>query len=577
MINPLRAVRKWFRDASSPFDGEQRPDPTADFWYNLINTPVQFGGQIVNPDTACKLATAYACTQAIAETVAMIPVGIFKQIDYRTTEYQPGHYLRPILTRKTNGYMNPFEFWEMMVITLYNYGNACAVKEKTKSGRIYALTPLQASLLSIKQDPITGRVVYTYRHTDGTPAEVFDQDDVFHLKFRTADGVKGRSPIDIAAGTFGFGLALEEYTNKVFTNGAFLSGFLKSPFAFETDEARDNFMDSFKRYTGVANSGKFGLLEQGVDYAPFQQNNQEAQLEALHRLSDIKIMKIYRMPPPLVQEIERGSSYATVEQLAIAFRQYTIAPVVSRIEFSADMQLLMENEGDLNIKFNLDALERGDLKSRTESLVSQLQYGLKTVNEGRHSLGDNPIEDPKGDEVMVSHNLIPISMVGEVATGAPPTQVQVETPPFDPENDPDDQPGEKKPPPDDSEEENSVLSKIRPVFKATLSRMNDIEARAVQRAIKKEGFGKWAEDFYPKHIELMRESLRPEFSMAADLIGQKDAELRLNKFLDFFLNHRRGLLAENLMDKVATGQTEPDVDYAGSLIFHLTEFSHARN
>ena len=572
MIKPLAAVKKFFR---GNVPGELRPDPTADFWYNLVSAPAYFGGMVVNADTAQKIATVYACTQAIAETIAMIPARMYRELDYRTMEETPDHALHTIFARAPNGFMDPFEFWEKMVVDLYNWGNAYALVLRTKSGSPYQLVPYQARYVTPRFDEAAQRVKYIIRRSDGKPSETKDQYDIFHLKFRTEDNITGRSPIEIATGTFGFGLALQQYLNRTFENGAFLNGFLTSPFAFQTDEARDNFMQSFRKYMGVQNSGKFELLEQGVDFKPFQQTNQQAELPALMRLSNTEIMKIYRMPPPLVQDIERGSSYATVEQLAIAFRTYTIAPVATRIEMACNRQLLLENEEDMSMRFNLDAMERGDLKARTESLVSQLQYGLKTINEARHYLGDNPLDEDNADQPLVSHNQIPLQMIGQTPTSFPnfpgtnnPSPSPAAPAPLKPE--PQDKPDLSP------EQTNSMVGKLKPIFSDTLRRMYDIEVKAIKKATKKDGFLKWLDGFYPSHVELMRESLRPICKSASDILGRDDAEKELDGYLRGFLAERHQILTTQL-EQVIGGTAEfepPDID---SLLTFLTGGDHANN
>lgn len=476
------------------------PDHTNDFWYTLINGLQKVGNQTVNADSVQRIAAVYACQTAICESVAMLPAIVFSEEDERVKKKLKDHPLFPLLRDAPNKMMDSFEFFESLQQSLLDDGNAYTHILRTKSGKIIELTPLPWEKVEVKVG-LNNRLAYEYQDPTGQTRQYTDR-EIFHLKYKTKDGLKGRSPVQVVGDTFAFAQSLQQHGNQLFDAGAFMSGFITAPFPFKDDEARKNFMSSFKKYMGAKNAGGFALLEQGTDYKPFSMNNTDAQFIESRQFSVLDIARIYRVPPVMIQVTESGMSYASIEQLAIIWVQNTIQPWVTRYERAIKRQLL-DGDPSLYVRFNVSALIRGDLKSRTESLVQQLQYGLKTINEARSLLDENAIDDPKGDEVFVSHNLIPISKAGEQQQPAQNPESAQEKP--------------KK------EQKSAKNEAFKPLFKDILGRFARREQKAIDAARAKPGFDKWCLSFFEEHKRALKAAIEPAF-LALDGENSERAE-----------------------------------------------------
>ena len=530
---------KWFttkkKSELRELDRNAPTDPLADWWYNMITARGSTGGQMVSATTAQRVAAVYACTTAICESVATLPISVYEESDERRKQKLDDHPLQVVLHEKPNSFQDPFVFIETMQSQILDTGNAYAWIGRTNGGWIDRLIPLEPDRMQVKLEYNRGeqKVIYIYTDPNGA-RETFPAEQVFHLKYRSRDGITGRSPVQTAAGTFGYSLALLEHGNRVFENGAFLSGLIKAPFAFKDDESRERFMDSFKKFFGASNAGKMGLLEQGVDYVPFQMNNKDAQFLEARDASILDICRIYRVPPVFAQCTDKGMSYASIEQLCIIWVQYTIQPWITRWERAIKRQLLGEESDDgVFVRFNVAALIRGDLKSRTESLVQQLQYGLKTINEARNLLDENAVDDEIGDELLLSHNLIPASKIMEDPQPQPP-QLK---PADDDESEPVDddaaleepaEPGAQNGPQSDDRGASSAngpgrkdlfnggdVWRFRPLFETLVGRLVRRELRFYRSAEHKPGFIRKVQDFWKEHPGLVRETLSP----AVDALG----------------------------------------------------------
>lgn len=79
-------------------------------------------GEQVNERTAMQIATVYACVRLLAETVAALPLHLYKYADHDGKERATGHPLYKILYRQTNPEMTAFSFREAMMTHLLLWG-----------------------------------------------------------------------------------------------------------------------------------------------------------------------------------------------------------------------------------------------------------------------------------------------------------------------------------------------------------------------------------------------------------------------------------------------------------------------
>jgi hypothetical protein len=102
------------------------------------------------------------------------------------------------------------------------------------------------------------------------------------------------------------------------------------------------------------------------------------------------------MPFALLQVSTPGAmSYASVEQNAIQFAQYTLRPIISKFETALSTLL----PGPVFVKFNLDAILRGDIQTRFAAYSTGQLAGFLSVNDVRRLEDYAPA--PGGDDYRV--------------------------------------------------------------------------------------------------------------------------------------------------------------------------------
>lgn len=142
-----------------------------------------------------RVTGVYACVRVIAETVASLPLPLYRRLD-RGKEKVTAHPLYFILHDMPNPEMTSFTFREVLMTQLLLWGNAYAQIVRGKGGQVLELWPLSTAGMEIIRDEKTKQLVY--RHTEGMKTTEYKPEQIFHIPGLGFDGVKGLSPIAMA-------------------------------------------------------------------------------------------------------------------------------------------------------------------------------------------------------------------------------------------------------------------------------------------------------------------------------------------------------------------------------------------
>ena len=384
---------------------EIRANPNDDFWWNQIGTTSN-SGQNISPDNALRASAVQACVKVLAETVASLPWNIFKRLMVNGAdagkEVAKKHPLFNIIHNQPNSFQTSFEFREQLVCHMALTGNYFAIKEMNRAGRIASLFPLMPERMVIE---VNGNVLlYKYTWDDGT-TEVFNQDEIWHVRGLSKDGIIGLSPLQLAREPIGLALATEEHGARLFSNNAQPGAVLETEGKLdEGAQARlkENWQDA---YSGGSNAHKTAVLEQGLKYKPMGFSNEDSQFLETRNFQVADIARIFRVPAVLIGHPDTTMTFASAEQFFLSFAVHTIRPWVSRIEQSANKNLLNPRDAKQHfVEFNIDGLLRGDIKTRFEAHSIALQNRFKNVNEVRAMENLNPIE---GGDKFENPNITP--------------------------------------------------------------------------------------------------------------------------------------------------------------------------
>lgn len=343
-------------------------------------------GEVVNERSAMQIATVYACVRLLAETVAGLPLHLFRDIGNNAKEKASDHPLYRLLYRQPNPEMTSFSFRETLMTHLLLWGNAYAQIIRDGRNNILALYPLLPEYMETDRDD-KGRIYYIYHaYTDEKPGKknqdiYFRYDEVFHVPGLGFNGLIGFSPIAMMKNALGTTLAVEKYGSAFFKNGAQPSGVLEHPGILKNpDKIRQNWSDV---YGGSNNAHKVAVLEEGMKYTAISLPPEDSQFLSTREFGVNEICRIFRVPPHMVQDLSH-STFSNIEHQSIDFVVHTLTPWLVRFEQSITKDLLLPDEQDeYYAKFNVDGLLRGDYQSRMQGYATGISNGFLCPNDIR--------------------------------------------------------------------------------------------------------------------------------------------------------------------------------------------------
>jgi HK97 family phage portal protein len=344
-------------------------------------------GKPVNEHTAMQMTAVYSCVRILSETLAGLPLHVYRYNDSGGKEKYFKHSLYKLLHDEPNSEMTSFVFRETLMSHLLLWGNAYAQIIRNGKGEVIGLYPLMPNKMTVDRDS-NGRLFYLYqRSTEDSPTlgkncQVYlAPSDVLHIPGLGFDGLMGYSPIAMAKNAVGLAIATEEYGAKFFANGAAPGGVLEHPGTIkDPQKVKDSWNSA---YQGSANAHRVAVLEEGMKYQPIGISPEQAQFLETRKFQINEIARIFRIPPHMLADLEK-SSFSNIEQQSLEFVKYTLDPWVVRWEQSMCRALLTDSEKPtVFIKFNVDGLLRGDYASRMNGYAIARRNGWMSANDIR--------------------------------------------------------------------------------------------------------------------------------------------------------------------------------------------------
>lgn len=336
--------------------------------------PEIFTATTVTPAAAETLATVTACVSAIAETIASLPLPLYRRTE-GGREKATDHPLYRVLHDQPNERQSALEFREQMTAAMLLRGNAFARIVRSGDGQVKQLLPIHPDRVRVL-DLSNGRIGYEVSSATGT--ERMTQDEVFHLRHRSDDGVVGVSPIVRSKETLALALAERNHGLTTFENGAKLLGVLKAPGRLNADQ-RTTLAASWKAYK----AGGTPVLDDGLDYQTVSMTLEDAEWIEARKFSTIEICRLFRVPPVIVQSME-SANYSNSVELARQFVTMTLKRHLVAWEQAIGRQLLTEaGRIVLFAEHNVEGLLRGDSKTRADFYHAAISDGWMTTDEVR--------------------------------------------------------------------------------------------------------------------------------------------------------------------------------------------------
>lgn len=390
-------------------------------------------GVDVSPELALECSGVLACVRVLAESLASLPLSLYRRLPDGGKEVADDQHLHEVLHFQPNSWMTSFEFRELMQSWLLLWGNAYAlIKPSSQHGAVSELIPLHPSRMEAKR-LANGKLRYYYR----TPATLADpnpqpeeyrQEQVFHLRWLSSDGVTGFVPTGLSKDAIALARATELYSSAYFGNGAQGGTYI------ETDQPhKPEVLQRFKSqwdeaHRGPKNAFKTVVMPYGFKKKDDPIRNDSAELVATRRWQLEEIARVYRVPPHLIGDLA-NVRFNTVEQSAIDFVTFSLIPWCRRWEMAARRDLVVDDK-TFFVGFDTNALMAGDYAARSQFLREMWNMGVVDIDEVRSQIGYNPLPGGMGKKRFVQVNMQLLdAFTPENPTGQQAPQEPVQQPP----------------------------------------------------------------------------------------------------------------------------------------------------
>lgn len=316
---------------------------------------------------------------------------------------------------------------------------------------------------------------------------------------------------------------------------------------FKDKADREEYRRQMKEiHGGPQNAGEWLLLPPDSEVQMLGFSLQDSQFIESQQFDIEEIARWYGVPPHLVGHLLRAT-FNNIEELGISFVKYSLIMWLKLWEQEVWRKLLTPAEQLTHYaKFNVDALERGNMQTRTEAGVKNFFNGHWTLNEWAERDDMNPVTETVmidgesvnlGDIRFVQQAMIPLSAA---AKGPVQPAANVPNPPQE------EPPASEQSPPKATADDNGLSAAItglqqqlatittsqQQIVDATvaglratqkqlaaamlrdvMSRMVSLEVNAVKRVAEKPSrFDARLREFYGKHKLTMLRSLSGPFS-----------------------------------------------------------------
>ena len=352
-------------------------------------------GAVVTEESAMRVAAAWRCVNIIAGAIATLPIDIIRRESETVRKPAVGHPLRRILTVKPNTWQTPSEFRRMMQSHLLLRGNAYARKVFI-GNQLVGLIPLPTDRVTAEQLDSTA-MQYKVMRKDGSSI-IFRQREIFHLRGMSLDGVTGMSVLANMRESLGLALQTEQAGARLFSNGILAGGVIKHPGKLSDNASRHLRESMEQRNQGSQNAGKWIVAEEGMTVESISLTAEDAQWLGTRDFQRYDIAMFYGVPPHMLGATEKTTSWGSgIEAQGIGFVTYTLTDWIKTWEESVKRDLLEEREWEtVDARFNVNALMRGDFKTRWEGYVKGLQNCVYSPDDVRAMEDMNPRPDGGG-------------------------------------------------------------------------------------------------------------------------------------------------------------------------------------
>ena len=489
-------------------------------------------GVAVSPESSLYCSAVLACVRVLSESIASMPFNLYRRLPGGGKEIAEDHPLQEVLAYQPNEWMTSFEWREWVQSQMLLWGNAYCLIKPGRRGAVDQLIPLHASRMKIVRLE-NGRLQYQYTEENKPVPTPYRQDEIFHLRWLSSDGVTGYVPTTLSKDAIALARATELHSSAFFGNGAQTGTYIETDQPHKPDALQRFRQQWDDAHRGPGQAFKTVIMPHGFHKKNDPVNNQHAELIATRRYQCEEVARHYRVPLSLLGDLS-NVRYNTVEQSAIDFATFSLIPHCRRWQFACRRDLITDDKNYF-VEFDVSALMAGDYQARSQFMREMFNMGVLSVDEIRGQIGYNPLPEGLGSKRFVQVNM---QLLDAFTVNNPNGATQPQTAPLPPDasgddsmdDDADEEDGNDGPTPSDAATSDRSASEV--LFRTTLRRLAAVEADGIrERRNKPAKITAW--------FEAHEQRMKTELLDAAKATGRD-----IDEFVMGWMDESRNLLLE---------------------------------
>ncbi|BAH18233.1 phage portal protein [Macrococcoides caseolyticum] len=319
--------------------------------------------------------------------------------------------LLELLNIKPNKYMTGYALKYSSISNMILCGNAYVEIIRNELGRAIRLEFLSNDNVKVKiakdENYIT-RIFYEVKRNKGDDYREVSSEDMMHFKTLSIDGIVGRSPLK----SLNIDLNIDNYSKKLldnfFKNGTHTGGILTAKGESLSKEEKDIVRAEWqKQNAGLGKSSQVIVLDEDFEYKKLEVDTEIIKLVNSNNNSKIAVAQVLGIP---LHKMGLSTSNMDLAQLN---QDYLISTLKQYLDIILSELHKLDSNKTIKFDFNVDEYKNLDPKVLNETVKTQHELGLISVDEGREKLGYKPLNNDVGDKHITNLNFVNSKIVDE--------------------------------------------------------------------------------------------------------------------------------------------------------------------
>lgn len=345
----------------------------------------------------------------LARNIAQLGLHTFRRVSDLDRVRLTDHPLAALIKRP-NPWTTTYRLIHALVsdMAIYDQGFWLPTREAER----LSLLRVPPVLVTVKGTGI-GPTGYEIDLGPGKPKITPAPDEIVHFRgYSPTDGFTGVSPMETLRRILSEEQAAGDYREHFWRNSARMSGVIERPAdAPEWSEvAKQRFAAEWAAiHSGAENSGKTGILEEGMTWKAGTFSADQSQYLEGRKLTREEVARAYHVPLPMVGILDHATFSNITEQHKNLY-QDTLGPWLAMMEQEIALQMLPwfteEEQRDVYVEFNIQEKLQGSFEEQVKTFQSAVGRPYMTPAEARARLNFPRLDDPTADQLAIPLNVL---------------------------------------------------------------------------------------------------------------------------------------------------------------------------